>query len=482
MGLFTLLFGSRKPPEPDELRQQLFAANRPFGLLRLCRRYSDLIREHFPAWRIVPVPVRASPEQTQQYMDGMVAIAQTFEQSLRDPSLMQLLLGPTGTNPLERWQKRVEEARSLKEDLHYRDAVTLLTDQLIDARKLKGSGVDAYLPVTLGELGECYFQLGEADRALAPTEQALEIVRRTGDTEGILAYLGNLYEAHRYLEQAEPAARCAEQLAEHLQQQGQADEARRYRSQAARVRAGEPRNRVVIDLDGRRLEVEEVLGGIEGRVRFLFERNKLTLRPAEVLVGRGEEEGKQGRYEPALELFREAARADPFAPQPHHEAAVTLLHLDRAVEAVEEYERTEELAPAWFHCRSEGWLARQIVLGRYGQSTFLLLRAIEDGGLARRDRLSLLERGLVQTPDLALLHHLRGKVLGESRRSDEAITAYRRGLECAAEDDVHTRLLVDLAGLLGPGEERRRLLEEAVARDGNLVAAATARIMLAFEE
>jgi tetratricopeptide (TPR) repeat protein len=481
MGLFTRLFGKGQPPEPEDLRQQLFTAPSPAALLRLCRRHADLIRRHFPAWRTVPVQVRENPAQAQQYMDGMVAVAQTFANSLGDPSLLQMLFGPPGTNPMERWQQRLQEARKLMSDLRYRDAVALLTDLLIDVRGLKGSGVDAFLPVTLGELGECYFQLAEAGRAVASTEQALEIARRIGDEEGINAYLGNLYEEYRYLEQAESAARCAGQLAEQHERLGQPDEARRYRNQAARVRAGEPRNRVVVEIDGRRLELEEVLGGIEGRVRFLFERNKLTLRPAEVLAGRGEKEGSHGRYEQALDFFREATRADPCAPQPHHEAGVTLLHLDRAVEAVEEYERTEELAPGWFHCRSECWLARQIVLGRYPHESFLLLRAVEDGGLASRARLSLLERGLAQAPDLALLHHLQGKVLAESRRPADAITAYRRALEYAAEEDVHTRILVDLAGLLDPGDERRRLLEEAVSRNGNLVAAATARIMLAFE-
>jgi hypothetical protein len=149
---------------------------------------------------------------------------------------------------------------------------------------------------------------------------------------------------------------------------------------------------------------------------------------------------------------------------------------------VEEYERTEELAPGWFHCRSEGWLARQIVLGHYGHDIFLLLRTVEDAVLAPRAKLSLLERGLAQAPDLALLHHLRGKVLAESRRPGDAVAAFRRGLECAAEDDVHSRLLVDLASLLDAGEERTRILEEAVARNGNLVATATARIMLASDE
>jgi tetratricopeptide (TPR) repeat protein len=481
MRLFTRLFGGGRPPEPDALREQLFNAPSPAALSRLCRQHAELIRAHFDAWRKVPADIREQPALVQRYMNGLVAIGQTFAGDLADPSLMQLLLGPPGSNPIERWQQRLDEARKLKEALRYRDAASLLTDLLIDVRGLKGSAVDAYLPVTLGELGECHFQLGEAGKAIAPTEQALEMVRRAGDAEGISAYLGNLYEAHRYLEQPEPAARYAEQLAEHLEQNGQPDEARRYRNQARLVRAGEPRNRVVVEVAGRRLEVEEVLAGVEGSVRFYFERNKLTLRPAEALLQQGQRAGHQGRHDEALSLFRQAAVADPFAPEPHYEAAATLLYLDRAVEAIEEYQRTEELAPAWFHCRAEHWLAQQVVLGRYGQQTFLLLREVEDGGLAPAARLSLLARGLAHAPDLALLHQLQGKALRDSGKDAEAQHAYRRGLEHAAEPDIRTRLLVDLAGLLSPGEERRKLLDEAIATNGNLVSAATARILRTFE-
>src|ERR1700722_14706252 len=79
MGLFTRLFGKGQPPEPDDLRQQLFSAPSTAALLRLCRRHADLIRQHFPAWRTVPVQVREHPAQAQHYMEGMVAVAQTFE-------------------------------------------------------------------------------------------------------------------------------------------------------------------------------------------------------------------------------------------------------------------------------------------------------------------------------------------------------------------------------------------------------------------
>src|SRR5438045_8182611 len=48
----------------------------------------------------------------------------------------------------------------------------------IDARGLRGSGADSYLPITLGYLGECYFQGREADKALGPLGQALELCRQ----------------------------------------------------------------------------------------------------------------------------------------------------------------------------------------------------------------------------------------------------------------------------------------------------------------
>src|SRR5262249_17412529 len=155
-------------------------------------------------------------------------------------------------NPITRWQEQLDRARQWMEDLRYADAARLLTDLLIDVRGLEGSAVDAYLPVTYGLLGECHFHSGQADKALAPTERALELTTASGPVDGQAAYLGNLYEAHRYLGRAEQAADNALRLAAVLEGQGKVDEARRYRRQAEVVRAGEPPNRIVLGIDGRR--------------------------------------------------------------------------------------------------------------------------------------------------------------------------------------------------------------------------------------
>lgn len=481
MSWFSRLFGPPvPPPSPEALRDQLFAARGHWGpFYSLCRRHRELIRQHFDGWRKLPVEIRDKPEQVQSYMDGLVAVAQVFAQHFGDPALMRMLIGPPGDNPILRWPGRLAEARKLKDELRYGDAAKLLTDLLIDVRGFKGSAVEDYLPVTLGELGECHFQSGDAARAVAPTRQALELVQRAGDADGVRAYLGNLYEMHRYLGQKDAAADYAEQLAAHLEPRDP-DEARRYRGQARLVRAGEPKNRVVLEINQKRYELDEVLEGIEGGVRFHFERDRMTLRPAEVLVERGRKLASQGKYEEALSLFRDAAKADPLSPQPPFEAAVTLMHLGRTDQAIDEYARTEELAPGWFHCRSEMWLAQQIVVGRYELPAFEVLRVIEDGGLATEAQRQLAEQALGKWPDLAPLHHLHGRSL--RAQPPLAVKAYRRGLACEEEPDIRTRLLAELGGILDPGEERRRLLEEAVALGGNLVAQATARIVLHFDQ
>jgi predicted Zn-dependent protease len=85
---------------------------------------------------------------------------------------------------------------------------------------------------------------------------------------------------------------------------------------------------------------------------------------------------------------------------------------------------------------------------------------------------------LTRTPDLAPLHLLYGQNLGRLGRTKEARTAFSRGLACAAEPDVRTRLLIEQAALADDTRERTRLLREVVALKGNLVAAAQAALIL----
>ncbi len=483
MGLFDFLFGRREQPIPDagQLRQALFEAAQAGDarrLERLCRANRAAVAEHFPGWQKVPPVMRDDPQALQAYMQGLVAVAQTFADRLGSPELLQRLIGSPQDNPLVRWQEGLGRAQALMAELRYGDARQLLSDLLIDARGLRGSGVDAYRPVTLGQLGECYFQAREAEKAVGPWEQALDLCARQGDAAGVTAYLGNLYEAHRYLGQAEPAAAYAGRLADAFERQGQADEARRYRRQAEVVRAGEPLNRVVAVVEGRRYELDEVRPVENQHVQFVFERNRITLRPATAATERGEQLGSAGRYDEALEAFRAAAAADPFDPHARYQEGLSLLHLQRYADAVEAYEATEELAPGWFHCRADLWLARQLALGDIGHETFLALHLLEDGGLPPAEQADLAAQALGRTPDLAPLHLLHGQGLSRLGRTDEAQAAYRRGLASGPEPDTKARLLVELGILVADPAERTQLLREAQAAGGNLVAAASATLAL----
>jgi len=483
MGFLDFLFGLRvtRTGDPEELKRLLFeAAQRGDSkrLEKLCRANRNTVLESFAGWQKVPEDVRADAAAMQGYVAGMVAVAETFAQRLGCPELLQRLVGSEQNNPLLRWQNGLRRARELMNDLGYQEACELLSDLLIDVRGLQGSGADTYLPITLGYLGECYFESGEADKALGPHGQALELCQQHGDAEGVLAYLQNLYEAHRYLGQAEPAAARALQLADAMEAQGRADDARRYRRQAEIVRAGEPLNRVVAVVEDRRYEPDEVGPLRDQRVQFVFERNRITLRPAAVLTRRGGQHGSAGRYDEALDAFCAAAAADPFDPHARYQEGLTLLHLQRYVDAVASYEATEELAPGWFHCRTDLWLAQQLVLGNLDHETLLPLHILEDGPMPPEEKVRLAEQALVRTPQLALLHLLRGKNLARLGRPWEAEEAYRQGLACSAEPDVKTRLLAELGVTVQDRAEQIALLRAAEALNGNLTAAATATLLL----
>lgn len=433
-----------------------------------------MIVEHFASWQKAPESLRDDTAAMQRYVQGLVAVAELFADHLGTPALLQRLTGTAKSNPLLRWQNALAQARQLTSALRYAEA----RDLLIDVRGLRGSGAETYLPVTLGLLGECYFQGREADKAVPHFEEALRLCEQGRDGEGVIAYLGSLYESHRCLGRAEAAAGYAERLADVLARQGRVTDAARYRRQARLVRAGEPLNRVVAVVDGVRCELDEV-GEVEGkRIQLIFERDRITLHPATERTRRGEELGSAGRHEDALAAFREAALADPLDPHARYLEGFTLLHLGRAAEAVESYEATEALAPGWFHCRSDLWLAQQMAMGNLGHEVFVALHVLEDGPQLPAEKVRLADQLVARLPNLAPAHLLRGKNLARAGRSQEAQAAYRAGLACAAEPDVKTRLLVELGILAEDLSERGALLREARDLGGNLVAAAQAALTL----
>jgi tetratricopeptide (TPR) repeat protein len=421
MGFFDFLLGARAPniQDPDQLRDALFeaAATGPHQrLISLCRANRETITRVFSVWQTVPDHIRADPSRTQRYAGGLIAVVETFARDLGDHGLLQALTGSESSDPPLGWEI-LRGAGALMARMEYGKAAQILSDLLIDLRDLKdrgpdelraftsdqpiemrdlkGLGSDDLLSFTYGSLGECLFHRGEPDRAIAPLQKALEPGTCQPGADGIVRYyLQLLYEVHRYLGQSGSAADRAEQLAQALDNLGCRDEASRFRKQARIVRAGEPLNRVVAIHDDRRYELDELPEVLDGRVEFAFERNRISLRPAEVLVARGERLGASRRWEEALAAFRRAAESDRFDPRPHYLSGLTLLFLKHYAEAVACFETTEALAPGWFHCRADCWLAQQLALGRFEHEAFLALNTLEDGSLLPEQNIELARQAL----------------------------------------------------------------------------------------
>ena len=182
-----------------------------------------------------------------------------------------------------------------------------------------------------------------------------------------------------------------------------------------------------------------------------------------------------------MAAFETAAAADPHDPHSRYLGAFTLLHLGRYADAADRYRQVEELAPGWYHCRAEAWLADQLACGRLDHEDLQALTLLGDGPVAPKTKLSLADKLLSRRPDLPVGHLQRAEVLAGLNRKDESRKALETGLLGDPETDVRTRLLVQLATLTEDPTRRASIYREANAVDGNLVAAATAAVALRNE-
>lgn len=476
------LFRRRPAREPtaEELRQGLQAAasGSPRTLARFCRRHRQTLLQHAEALRTLPEEIRDDPSGVQQYTAALIAAAECLAQRWGDSRLLEMLVGTEEENPLLRWDRLFGDLPQLFSDLEYDQAEARLREMLAETAQFGGTAVGKYVAIGRGRLGECLFHSGRAGESAVEMSAALVLCRESGDVEGVAVYLNNLMEVHRYLGEAERAAACCEELAAELLRSGNAGEAAQAQARARRIREREPLNRIAVQEGARRLELEELNPKQEGRFQFVFERNRPQLQKAIVLTQRGCRLAAEGNHAAALELFEQASDVDPYDPDPVYQAAACLMELGAYDQARSYFDEVERLAPGWFHCRTGRWLAEQIETGQLPPEAFLLLRVLEDGGLAAPQRAELCEQGLARMEAFAPLWLLHGDALRDLDRIEEAKQAYRRGLACAQESDVEMRLLVALAGILPPDEpERRELVQRALELDGNFVAQAMARLI-----
>jgi predicted Zn-dependent protease len=123
-------------------------------------------------------------------------------------------------------------------------------------------------------------------------------------------------------------------------------------------------------------------------------------------------------------------------------------------------------------------MAEQLLDGRLDQADFLMLYLLEDGPNPPPEKVKLARQLLARRPGLPPAHLHLGRNLARAGRAAEAREALRAGLAADPDPDVRTRLLAELATATEDQAERVALYREAVALNGNLVAAAGAALAL----
>jgi tetratricopeptide (TPR) repeat protein len=463
---------------PEAVRDRLLAAaSGPRNKLRaLCERYKGQVVANVDLMWRAPAGMDTDPALLEGYVQRLMAVAQCLATECGSPELWDKLCGTPEDNPLLQWERWYAKLPRRMENLDHDDLIAEARAFLAQAQSLRGPAVRQNEAFLHGRLEELLFQSGRVADAIGPFRAALAVCREIGDVEGELAYLNNLLEAHRYCGEVAEAVATGEELVGLYERHGK--DAGTLRKLVRRLREGEPPCRIVCARDGTECELDELTNLTEGRYEFRFRRNRLSLQKAEALVRQGNTLASGGQLADALAKYQEAAEVDPHDPDPPYQGGTCLLELGAYAKAREAFEEVERLAPGWFRCRTDRWLAKSLENGTVSDEEFRLQRALEDGGLKPTEAMHVATKAVEAYPGFAPFYLALGDLQRDRGETDSAIDSYRTGLELVAEPDLESRLLCALAGLL-PKEapERRTLIERAVGLEGSLVAQASARLM-----
>ena len=463
---------------PEQLRDRLIAAaSGPTRKLRaVCEQYKNEVAAHVDLMRKVPEAIRTDRASLDRHMQRLIVVAQCLANECGAPELWNALCGTPDNNVILQWQRWYSELPQRMERLEYDQLIAEARSFLEQAKSLQGNAVRQNEAFLLGRLGELLFNSGKVSESIGPMRSALAVCREIGDAEGEFAYLNNLLEAHRYCGDVAEVVSTGEELIRFCERHGK--DAGPVRKRVQQFRAGEPLCRVVCARDGVELELDEITGPVSGRYEFRFKRNRLPLQRTEALTRQGNTLASAGQLADALEKYQAASEVDPHDPDPLYQSGTCLLHLGAYARARETFEEVERLAPGWFHCRSDRWLAEALENGTISDEEFQGLRALEDGGLDPATALEVARKAIDRYPNFAPFYLILGNLQRDRRETEAAIASYRDGLERVAEPDLESRLLCALAALL-PKEspERQALIERALSLKGNLVAQASSLLM-----
>ncbi|MEO1616415.1 MAG: tetratricopeptide repeat protein [Planctomycetota bacterium] len=470
-------FKKTKPASltPVELRDKLVevaGSGASRQLRSLCKQYKGQVAEHVDVICKLPNGMTTDDGSIDRYFQSLAAVAQCLAQECGAPELWNKLCGNPEDNPLVQWDHWFGELPDRMQRLEYDELIVEAEGFIEKAKTLKGGTArlnEAYL---YGRLGELLFHSGRVDEALEPFQSALDLCVESKDVEGQIAYLNNLLEAHCYLDDGQVIS-TADRLLGVKQANGLPSED--VEKRLASLRKGEPLCRIVCVRDGHELELGEITDIGEGSYQFQFRRNRLSLHMAVTLTGQGNKLASTGQHSDALGKYHEANQVDPHDPDPVYQSGMCLLELGAYGKAREAFEDVGRLAPGWFRCRSDRWIASCLEDGTISVEEFMLVRTLDDGGLKPKQAVSLAKKGIERFPEFAPLYLFLGD---HSKSEQDAVAAYRKGLALVEEPDLESRLLCALAGRLpSDSPERKELVERAVNLKGSLVAVATAKLM-----
>lgn len=462
----------------EELRARLIsAAGKSRKELRaLCKHYQDQIAANIELMSRVPEGIDQSPEAMNQYVQKLGTVAHCLATDFQSPELWNSLVGSPEDNPLLQWNQWNEALPQRMENLEYEDLISELRSFLEEFKTLEGPAARQNEAVIHGKLGELLFQSGKVADAIQPFQTALTLCQESNDIEGQMAYLNNLLEAHRYLGNTELAIESGEGLLPLYDQFGIDKTALTKRIQL--LKTGEPLCRIICVHEDTELETDEIVNAPEGRFEFQFKRNRLPLQKATSLIQQGNVLASEGQLAEALEKYHQAEDVDSYNPDPAYQAGTCLLEMGAYDQAIESFQNVERLAPGWFHCRTDLWLANSLADGTVSDEEFRLLRLLEDGGLPPQDALKMAEQAIETHPEFAPIYLTLGNLQRNRNELDAAIASYQTGLKLTGEPDLETRLLSALLAVL-PKEhpDRSELIDRAMGLNGNLVAQATVKLI-----
>jgi tetratricopeptide (TPR) repeat protein len=445
----------------------------------LCKANANLVHGSFKKWLDHAADLTLDPVRYHRYLNGLYMISKTMSDSVQQGRLFfDVLVHRRESNSFALWERELEQAQKLVAELRLNEAASLLSDHLIDVRRLPGFGYRHMIATTHWYISQAHFNARRRDDAMAHAERSLAITRDIGDHPRYeRRYLRHLMEVHQYFGEAEKAANWSERLADFFDHFSETPNARWHRSLAKVMRAGEPLVRVIVETDDGLYELDD-LPAFFGEFSLRPIRNRRALLPSFVLIKRARESAAKEQYDEAVEATKQAAESDPFDPDPPHTMGDLLLASGDHAEAAEAFEKAEQLAPRLTNSETKLWLIKQIRDGQYDEDVFRTLWPLWVESLEPYELLKQAQRALRRHPKLALLHREHGEALRAMGRMREAAESFHKGLDCECDNRVRTQLLFGAAQAAEKDSgEQKRFVEQAAQMNGALIAGAMAKLV-----